>query len=90
MNPATLQPFVEAETERRKQRQEQENSFAWLLGAYTKLAVASAMHNRNKYPEKPYPLTPSAPLSRKQAAQKFREYTQAFNAQRRGGSEAKG
>lgn len=54
LNPKSLSPFIKAFT----MKEEYDDSFAWRLGAYIKLAVVSSLGNEAKYPEKPFMQAP--------------------------------
>lgn len=50
LNPKSLSPFIKAFN----LKQEYDDSMAWRQGAYIKMAIASALDKRTKYPNKPF------------------------------------
>lgn len=49
LNPKSLSPFVKAF----RLRQEYEDSMAWQLGGYIRMAIASNFNKQAKYPSRP-------------------------------------
>ena len=50
LNPVKLKPYIEG----KRKKDIEQDYFNWMLGAYIKSSVLSALDKRNKYPEKPY------------------------------------
>ena len=50
LNPTKMKPYIESKRKKDIER----DYFNWLLGAYIKSSILSALDKRNKYPEKPY------------------------------------
>lgn len=50
LNPTKIKPYIEA-----KRKREIDRDYSnWMLGAYIKSSIASALDKHNKYPDKPY------------------------------------
>ena len=50
LNPTKLKPYIEG----KRKKDIEQDYFNWMLGAYIKSSVLSALDKRNKYPDKPY------------------------------------
>lgn len=50
MNPTKIKPYVEAE----RKKDIKHDYWNWMLGAYVKSSIASALDKHNKYSDKPY------------------------------------
>jgi len=66
LNPKTLSPFIKAF----HLREELEDSHAWQLGAYIRMAITSSMGKNSKYPKAPL-------LSKSKSKSKVKEKSEA-------------
>ena len=84
MNPKRIKSFVSAYEINRKNRAEEANLRAWLIGIYVAHAVGSLVSSNNKYPEEPMDMFGEgmSPEDRQaQEAELFRAYVAEINKQ---------
>lgn len=58
MTPAELETHCKGFEKRLKMKSEEANVHAWLIGAYVRIAVASALDSNIEYPELPFGVEP--------------------------------